>query len=140
MIYVLSLSFHQVNVICPQATKFYVIGVYLHNSTRLSMIQHSHSSHIYNRNVYWLVYGGMGRITEGIGIINPNNPCNITSKVHLDYNANTIKKYWKKYKKNKKAHKQKWIVICQEIKAFPGRGIDYFAGKERFENNLFINL
>ena len=24
-------------------------------------------------------------------------------------------------------------LVCQEIKAYPGRGVDYFAGKERFE-------
>jgi len=127
MLYILNLQFHQVNVIYPQANKFYIFGVHLRPPEDLYLVRHGHSFHIYNKNLYWLVYGGMGIITKEIN----NSPYNIISKAHLDYHANKIKKYFKKCKKIK--NKQKWTLVGQEIKALPERGVDYFAGKERFE-------
>lgn len=134
------LQFHEVKIFYPSSDPFYVIGMRLDNDYRIYLATISHCQRIYHRQLCLRYAGGMAGLSHTAsskpGERRPEcKDC--TTNSHLAYHANKIKRAWRySIYLCKKAHKQKWKLICQEIKAFPGRGVDYFEGKRRFE---FVN-
>lgn len=50
----------------------------------------------------------------------------------INDSAIKIQRAWRRYYKIKQKHREGWNRVCQEIKAFPGRGIEYFEAKQRY--------
>ena len=87
------MSYHEVEVSGCQNKKFYVIGIFLDNPARQQVAQTSHCRRIYNRQLCFRQWGGMGGLshTEPGQLRLPCHSC--TSFVHLDYHSNKIKKF-----------------------------------------------
>lgn len=95
-----------------------MIGTYL----RL----HYHAFWIPNKRKYMIYRAGLGYLSNEVD-------SSIKRNYHLAYQVNKFKRPWRRFCKVKGHYKQIWKRICEEIRAYPGRGIDYFSAEERFK-------